>query len=210
MKIGHGLEHTLQHELPHSLELAQELENTDNDELIREKLGLMLEAIEGDLGTKFVSNVNELYKSMKSENCLVRAERLSRVLETVELESPLKISDENEQHYANAVIPSPEGIKIALSEGLAPGPVRIMVGFGKTIIGFKADNISVQEIEFGESDIRDPIERKFLCRHVVGELNKEDIRFIVIRIPIHLMQEAYLSNEEREKKPTFVFRGMSL
>lgn len=198
------------HDLPHSLALAHELEGTDDDELIREKLGLMLESIEKDIGTKFVSNVNELYKSMQAENCLVRTERLSRVLETVELESPLVISDENEEHFANAVIPSIEGIKIALSEGLAPGPVRIMVGFGKTIIGFKTENVLVEEINFSESEIRDSAERKFLCRHVTGKLSKEDIRYIVMRIPSTLIQEKYLTDNEKTKKPKFIFRGMAL
>ena len=147
---------------------------------------------------------------MQSENCLVRTERLSRVLETVELESPLVVSNENEEHYANAVIPSPEGIKIALSEGLAPGPVRIMVGFGKTIIGFKTDNMLVEEIDFSESEIRDSAERKFLCRHVTGNLSKHDVRYIIIRIPYTYLQEKYLTDSERTKKPKFIFRGMAL
>lgn len=196
------------HEIPHSLELAQELESTDDEEIIREKLGKMLESIEHDLGIKFTSNVSSIYKGMQNEDCLVRVESLSRVLETVELESPLKISDEHESHYANAVIPNPEGIKIALSEGQAPGPVRIMVGFGKTIIGFKADNILVEEVEFSESDIRDAKERKYLCRHVSGELIKKDIRYLVMRIPFSLLQDQFLTEDEKNKKPHFVFRGM--
>ena len=49
--IGHSFEQTHRQELPHSLELARELEETDDDELIHEKLGLMLESIEQDIGT---------------------------------------------------------------------------------------------------------------------------------------------------------------
>ncbi len=210
LSLGHSFEQTLRHELPRSLELAQELEETDDDDLIREKLGPMFRSIEEDLGVKLVSDVSELYKGMQSEDCLVRAERLSRVLETVEMESPMEISDEDERHYANAVIPTAEGIKIALSEGQAPGPVRIMVGFGKTIIGFKADNVSVSEVEFDESDIRDAQERKFVCRHVNGELTKEDIRYIVMRIPFSYVAPGYLTDEEKIRKPRFVFRGTKL
>ena len=205
-----GAETAERRELPHSLGLAQKLEESDNDELIRENLGLMLRSIEEDLGIKLVSDVGKLYDGMQLDNCLVRVERLSRVLETVELQSPLKISEENEQHYANAVIPNPDGIKIALSEGQAPGPMRIMVGFGKTIIGFKTDNISVEEIEFDESDIRDAKERRYLCRHVSGELSKDDIRYLVMRIPFSFVKEEYLTDLEKRDQPQFVFRGARL
>lgn len=208
--FGFNQEHSLRHELPHSLELAKELEETEDVEVIREKLGSLLESIAEDTGVEFTSDVNTLYQAMAKEGCLVRVEKLSRVLETVELGSPLDISDEKEAHFANAVIPMPEGIKIALSEGQAPGPVRIMVGFGKTIIGFKTDNISVSEVEFSESDIRDPEERKFLCRHVSGSLQSKDVGYVVIRIPSDLLAEKYLTKEEKKKKMPFVFRGAKL
>ena len=211
LNLGRSFEQTHEQALPRSLELARELEETDDDEVIREKLGLLLDSISEDLHVQFVSNVSELYRGMQSENCLVRVEHLSRVLETLELEdSPLKISDENERHYANTVIPVPEGIKIALSEGEAPGPVHIIVGFGKTIIGFKSDNISVDEIEFSESDIRDAKERAYLCRHVSGILKKNDIRYMIIRIPFNMIREQYLTEEEKQKKPPFAFRGVRL
>ena len=197
-------------EIPHSLELAHELESTEDEEVLRQKLGSLLDSMESDLGVEFVSNVNELYKGMQSEDCLVRVESLSRVLETMETSSPMKISDETESHYANAVIPDPRGIKIAFSEGQAPGPVRLAVGFGKTIIGFKSDNVSVEEIEFSESDIRDARERKYLCRHVVGELTREDIRFLVMRMPSSLLDEDHLTEEEKKRKDPFIFRGARL
>ena len=197
-------------EAPHSLELARELEEMNDDEVIHQKLGELLKSIETDLGVSFDTDVGPLYDRMMADNCLVRVERLSRVLETVELTKPLRISDEDERHYANAVIPSPEGIKIALAEGQAPGPVRIMVGFGKTLVGFKTDHVSVSEVEFGESDIRDPRERRYITRHVVGELPPEDIHYIVIRLPSNLVGEECLSNDEKKMKPRFIFRGLHL
>jgi len=196
--------------IPESLELARELENTDDETVIKEKLGLLLDTMSVELGSKYVENIAEIYKGMRSENCLARVERLSRVLETVELKTPLHISDEDETHYANAVIPLPEGIKIAFSEGQAPGPVRAVVGFGKTIIGFKTENLSVSEIDFEGNNFQNHGERKFLCRHVSGDLNKDDIRYIVIRIPTNLMPETHLSEEEKTKKLPFIFRGLQL
>lgn len=212
MKPGfeHNLEKSLKPELPASLELAKELEETEDVEVIKEKLGFLLESMTRDFGITFTSDMNALYSGMAEENCLVRVERLSRVLETMALESPLHISDETETHYANAVIPVPEGIKIALAEGQAPGPYRIMVGFGKTIIGFKTDNMLVEEVKFSENDLRDAKERQYLCRHVSGDLKKEDVHYLAIRIPASLLDKKYLSEEELERKPHFVFRGAKL
>ncbi len=196
--------------IPESLELARELENTDDENVIKEKLGLLLEKMSSDLGTEYVNNVLKIYENMRSENCLARVEQLSRVLETIELETPLAISDETESHYANAVIPLPEGMQIAFSEGQSPGPVRTVVGFGKTVIGFKTDNLSVSEIDFSGDNFRNQQERKFLCRHVTGNLKKEDIRYIVMRIPIGMMPETHLSEQEKTKKLPFIFRSLKL
>lgn len=205
-----GFEPIQRKELPNSLELVHELEDTEDENIIKDKIGVMLDSISHDLKIDFVPEVNNFYKRMSEEGCLVRVERLSRVLETVEMNEPLSISDEDESHYANAVIPTPEGIKIAFSEGQAPGPVRVVVGFGKTIIGFRTESLSVNEIEFSETDFRDAQERKYLCRHVKGELKRDDIRYIIIRIPFLLMPEDHLSPAEAKKKPTFVFRGMNM
>jgi hypothetical protein len=200
----------LKESLPKSLELARILENTENVEEIKEKLGLLLKMIEQDLHVEFVSNVALIYNGMQSEDCLVRTEQLSRVLESIEFGVPLHISDDTDSHYANAVLPVPEGIKIAFSEGRAPGPIRAAIGFGKTIIGFKTDHISVSEIDFQESEIRDYKERKHLCRHVSGDLKKEDIRYLVMRIPSHFLEEKYLTSEEKNKKSKFIFRGFKV
>ncbi|OHA18166.1 MAG: hypothetical protein A2664_01710 [Candidatus Taylorbacteria bacterium RIFCSPHIGHO2_01_FULL_46_22b] len=189
-------------EVPQSLELVRELEVVENQDDVKLRLGEMLDRISSDVGA--------LYEGMRVEQCLARVEQLSRVLETIELGKPLHISDETDSHYANAVIPAPEGIKIALSEGEAPGSVRAVVGFGKTLIGFKTDHLSVSEIDFAESEIRDANERKYLCRHVSGDLLKDDIHYLILRIPYELMPAERLTVEEKKKSRPFVFRGMRL
>lgn len=196
--------------IPHSLELAKELEGIEDEVVLKEKLSLLMDYISEDLGIEFTDDVNTLYKGMNSENCLVRVEQLSRVLRAVELNETLSISDKDESHYANAVLPIPAGIKIAFSEGQAPGPIRTAIGFGKTIIGFKTGNISVEEIEYTHSEIRDHAERKQICRHVVGDLRKEDIRYLVMRIPRHLLDDQHLSEKEKKSKTPFVFRGLKM
>jgi len=192
--------------VPESIKLAHELEKTDDVELVKADLNRLLELLPQELNLEINNDVNSVYAGMKSENCLVRVETLSRVLETIELKTPLEISSDTESHYANAVIPEQEGLKLAFAEGQAPGPIRTMVAFGKTIIGFKTDHISVSEIDFSETDIRNVKERKYLCRHVVGDLEPEDIRFLVMRIPYKLILEKNLTEEEKTAGSPFVFR----
>ena len=199
--------------LPKSVELARLLENTpdgEGEEGVKEKLGLLLESISADIGKQFTPDADQIYKEMKEQDCLARVEQLSRVLEAIELKKPIQISDEDESHYANAVLPVPQGIKIAFSEGQAPGPLRAMVAFGKTIIGFKTDHLSVEEIDFSEGQFITASERKYLCRHVTGQLETEDIKYLVMRIPFSLMQEKHLTEEEQSKKSPFIFRSMRL
>lgn len=196
--------------LPRSLELARILEQTDDEDLIREGMNELFETLETDLHTTLHNDPGLVYRNMEKEGCLARVESLSRVLETIETGKNLSISDETESHYANAVIPTPQGIKIAFSEASAIGPVRTMVGFGKTLVGFKTENIQVDEIDFNPEDLRGANERKYLCRHVVGDLRPEDIRSVVMRIPRHLISENLLTVDEREEASTFIFRTFEL
>lgn len=195
------------------LEIARRLESSEDEEEIRQNIQTLLERIEEEAQAPCTEDVQSIYEMMRQKQCLARVERLSRVLETIETGAPLHISDKDETHFANAVVPVSEGLKIAFAEGQAPGPVRLVVGFGKTIIGFKTDNLSVEEIEFEGDDmanLRDNSERKFLCRHVVGDLRKEDILSIVMRIPRHLMPEGSLTPKEIERKLPFITRGFKL
>ena len=195
--------------LPLSLDLAIQLERTTDLEIIKSKLGELLESIENDLHVSF-EDPDEIYKDMERERCLARVERLSRVLETVELDHELPISAETETHYANAVIPNDKGIQLAFAEGQAPGPVRTIVSFGKTIIGFKTDSLSVEEIDFDDSEIRDNRERKYLCRHVTGKLHRKDILSVVMRIPRQMIDTKYLTDEENTLELPFIFRAFKI
>jgi transcriptional antiterminator Rof (Rho-off) len=205
------IEHTNQYEQPKTaIELAQQLENSEDVEYIRENLGTLLDLIELETGARFETEADTIYKNMERENCLVRVEQLSRILKTVELDDDLPIGHNAETHYANAVIPDERGIKLALAEGQAPGPIRVLMSFGKSLIGFKTDNLQVTEVDYvpDAAGIRDEQERRYVCRHVEGTLKKQDIKFLVIRIPKHLLDEQHLTQEELEEKDfPFVFRA---
>lgn len=196
--------------LPKSVELARLLEHTDDSKEVQEHLGELLVSIETDIGQPLTSDVSAIYKDMYERQCLARIEQLSRVLESIELHKPLAISDEHESHYANAIVPTTEGLHIAFSEGQAPGPVRAVVGFGKTLVGFKTDRIKVEKIDFSETVVNNAEERRFLCRHVSGILDSNDIRHMVLRMPSALVPEHVLTEDERKKKRDFIFRGMQL
>jgi methionyl-tRNA formyltransferase len=193
-----------------AIQLAQELENSEDIEYVKENLGKLLDLIEEETGTEFQEEVDDIYEQMKQENCLVRVEQLSRILETIELDKELPIGHNAETHYANAVIPEDAGIKLALAEGQAPGPIRAIMSFGKSLIGFKTEDLSVTEVDFvpDAAGVRDEQERKYICRHVEGTLHKKDIKFLVIRIPKHLLDLNHLTEEEKaEKEFPFVFRA---
>lgn len=193
-----------------SIELAKQLESTYEPEFLKKHLGELLDLIEAETGNHFLKEVDSIYDGMKADNCLVRVEQLSRVLEALELNSSYEIGHKGENHYANAVIPEEKGIKLAFAEGQAQGPIRTMVSFGKTIIGFKTENLEVSEVDFvsDTAGFRDENERKYICRHVEGTVTKEDIKYMVMRIPRHLLDDDRLTREELENPEiSFIFRG---
>jgi hypothetical protein len=194
--------------LPESFKIARDLEGLDDPDLIRKNLRVLFETIPDELHVELTNNINPLYAGMQSENCLARVDRLSRVLEALELKKPLVIAEDTDSHYANAVVPVQEGIKLAFAEGQAPGPVRTMVGFGKTIIGFKTDDLEVAGVDFSKDDMRNTGERKYLCRHVIGNLNPDDIRYLIMRIPYQYMPEEHMTDSEKTSRGAFVFRGV--
>lgn len=194
-----------------AIELAKKLESTYDSEFLKKHLGELLDLIEIETGVHFLETVDSIYEGMKADDCLVRVEQLSRILETIELNTSYQIGHKGENHYANAVIPEEKGIRLALAEGQAQGPIRTMVSFGKTIIGFKTDNLEVSEVDFvsDTAGFRDENERKYICRHVEGIVTKEDIKYMVMRIPRHLLNDDRLTREELEDSDMpFIFRGV--
>ncbi len=83
-----------------------------------------------------------------------------------------------------------------------------MIAFGKTLVGFKTNNVSVEEVDFEDDDIRDIGLRRNVCRHVVGKVEPEDIRCVVMRIPRGYLDERHMTYDEIEEKDLpFIFRG---
>jgi hypothetical protein len=195
--------------VPESLKIVKELEELEEVEVIRHEMPLALDAVERDLGVRFTDDVSSLYRLMQKRRCLARVETFSRVLAALEGVEDIHIGAA-ETHYANAVVPDPDGLALAYAEGRAPGSVRAVIAFGKTIVGFKTDHLSVTTVDFGEEDGRNLAERARLCRHVEGDVGREDIQAVVLRIPRASFPEARMTEEEARSTSPFIFRGFQM
>jgi hypothetical protein len=198
------------------LKLVSDIENISNSEefspaemqerckpLVRE----LLEHFETDLHLHLSSEISILYAEMQRKNLLARVESVSKIIECIAAHKPILVGND-ESHYANAVTSDPEGLRIALAEADAVGPVRLLVGLDlKALIGFKSDHLEVSEIDDDQFDQRDTGVRKSLCRHVVGEILPEDLECMVLRIPRVYFPEEDLLPHEQEQSTPFIFRG---
>lgn len=196
-----------------AVRLSQALEESKDKEFIKDTLPELFSILENELSINLLKGgeqVSKIYKTLEDEQCLVRVENFTRIMEALELNKPYSVGESaNDSHYANAVIPDPEGIKLAFSEGQASGPLKLAIGLGKSLVGFKTEsgNLEVTEVDFSDDDMRDISRRKYLCRHVEGQITKEDIRGVVMRIPRQLMKDVLLTEQELEGTGQFVFRG---
>ena len=192
------------------IDVARAMENATTEAEMKKSVNIFFDLFPKTLRIEFSSNVTPLYQEMARERLLVRLERPSVILESLLENIPIRLGSGTDR-YANAVVPDNEGIKIALSEGMAPGPIRLLMGFDvRSAIGFRPAGLNVQNISISESDLRDTSIRIALCRHVTGDLLPQNIKIFVIRVPRHLLHQRHLTETERNRHPQFVFRGVRL
>lgn len=192
------------------LALAKELETVKDREAFSRLVGPFLEELESTLDVKLDQDVLSAYRTMEDKKMLLRVENVSRILETITKHTPMPVGSE-EDHYANSVVPTQEGIKIAFSEGKAPGPVRLLFGFDlKTAISYEPESVHVYPIDDMEDDLRDAGLRKQVCRHVAGEIKPEYIRHIVLRVPRVFFPKEKMTDEERSTSGMYIFRSVTL
>ena len=190
-----------------NLEAIERLECAEDENEIREALPKFFLFLEREVGAETTTDIDHLYQEMEKQHELVRLENIRRVVEALSSHRSLKIGS-GEDHYANAVTAENEGIRIALAEGEAPGPLRLLIGFDvKTAIGFDPEGLKVYDIDQDEFDLRNILARSALCRHVEGELPPEQIHHIVTRVPRHLMPEELLTAREKDSETPYIFRG---
>ena len=192
---------------PLNLETIERLERAESEAEVKEILPKFFNFLEREIGAEITADVDSIYQEIEKQHELVRLENIRRVAEAMGFHRPLKIGG-GEDRYANAVIPDNEGIRIALAEGEAPGPLWLLVGFDvKTAIGFSHDGLTVHDIDQSEFDLRDTALRAALCRHVEGELQPEQIHHIIARVPRRMMPEELLTAQEENTESRYIFRG---
>lgn len=186
--------------------IAQAMEKAETEEEMRKYINEFIDRLPNDLHVELTDDVNSVYDALSRDNLLVRLESPSVVVKSLVTNEPLHLGGGGD-HYANTVIAENEGIKIALSEGEAPGPIRLLIGFDvRSAIGFDPKGIEVHDIDIDEFDLRDTTLRSALCRHVEGNLKPENIKYLIMRIPKHFLEEKNLTDAERKKSSLFVFR----
>jgi hypothetical protein len=191
--------------------LAKKLEESETIEETREILKRVFFFLESILKMELTDDVTKIYSRMRKEGLMLRCESISRIFESIINRKPIHIGDKDD-HYANAVIPELEGIKIAFAEARAPGPVKLIMAFDvRSLIGFSPENIKVETLEVSrvetdEMNPRDVNLRKNFCRHVSGDLLPQQIKYLILRIPRSVFPEEYLRENESEEI-RFVFRG---
>jgi hypothetical protein len=198
------------------LELARRLEEIGEsrtlspEERIRESKGLVKELLvylDSNLNLNLSGDVTSLYNEMYRENLLARVEKLPNIVECIVNGKPIVVGAGNNRK-ANCVTANAEGLRIAMAEGAGMGPVRLLMGLDvKSLIGFTNDHIDVSEIDDPETDARDVASRKAYCRHITGEIHRDDIKYMTMRIPRNFFPEEDLSPEERDSLAKFIFRG---
>lgn len=192
-----------------SMESPKGVESLELEEA-RLEVAKILEHLDQDLHLDITPDVSSIYNEMMRENLLARVENIESVVECIDEDKPIVVGH-GDKHYANSVMASLDGMHIALAEADAPGPVRMLIGLdAKALIGFKSDHLEVSEIDDNEFDLRDTSMRKAFCRHVSGEIRKEDIRYVVLRIPRKLFPKERLLEEEASATTPFIFRGTRL
>jgi hypothetical protein len=203
---------------PELVALAERLELLSNkslsrEEIISESKEIVTEALkhlESDLGLELSPDVTSIYNQMFTEGLLARVEDTARVLRCIAENEPITVGGAD-KHYANSVIADPEGLRIAMAEAEAFGPIRLLVGLDlKTLVGFRNDHLEVSEIDHNEFDMRDTSLRAGLCRHVNGEIRREDVRYMIMRIPKSMFPVDKLSEQEKSSASQFIFRGVEM
>lgn len=193
-------------EISLSRELAPEEIVEQSKALVHE----LLSHIEDDFHLVLSDDINTLYAEMNSQNLLARVESVKRVVECLAHDMPITVGEGGE-HYANSVTADAEGLRIAMAEAEAIGPVRLLMGLDlKALVGFTNDHVKVSEIAENEFDLRDTALRHAYCRHLEGSIQKEDIRYMVMRIPRSVFPREMMSDIERKQPSAFIFRGVKI
>lgn len=189
--------------------LLDEFKGTKNIEQRRKIIGDLLDEFADTLGAEGLEMDNETEKLFKTiaqrPNSIIRQERFDSVIKLLKGEK-INLSFPEGTLYANAAVfgPNGEGLEIAFNEGRASG-----YGITSAIIIDPATkeghpSLEVSKINQSQCELRD----RSACRAISGVITKENIKYIVVRIPTKLVPKNYITPDEEES--TYIFRTVSL
>lgn len=163
------------------------------------------------------NDVGAMYPLLAGEDLFVRREDPRVVVQAFSDELPIEIHHkQGTEPYPNAVEWNYQygthGLENAFLEG------RAQLNGIVTVIGFKPQHVKKTEVNRVEPSVVQPGGRVIDRNHVVsidGAVPKEDIRFVVMKIPKKLMPGIYLTEEETTQddvggkgNPKYIFRGV--
>lgn len=178
-----------------------------------------LDALHSSPGT-YYEDVSDLYHAA-SGPLVVRREDPIKALELLLKHKPIDVyyrkefgddtKAENETYY-NAATWNGVGSKVGLENAFIEGFSHL--GGIVTVLGFEPSNLIFHNTDHSE-DIRRSTTLNFSNNvSIEGEIEHEQLRFAVVRVPARFLSDDQLTEEERERKDDdnlhFVFRGVSL
>jgi hypothetical protein len=188
-------------------------------EMIGDLLLTWIQAVKA-IGGTFYEDVNDMYHSLEQKEMIIRKHALEDIFEKVTAGEPIHVgldssaqSSKND-YYANAALWDPRsgdnsGFYNAFMEGRAS--MNGVVG----VMGFAKEAVEVHEVRADAKSVGN-INRENVVS-VQGDIRKEDLQFLLIRIPSFVMPEKMITDEDEEAmddqvtkgQQPFVFRGFT-
>ena len=174
-------------------------------------------------GAEYYQNVAELYEELKG-SFLIRRDDPTKLMKLATEEIPIEIASQmrGAKPYPNTTLWSrgdaPAALAMAFTEGKAQiGGISMIAGFKK------GRELSLKRLPAAEKTHQKHVgEARAFVRFASGTVLPEDLRFLIMRVPLSLFPEELLTEEEEDflfeddaesgmrKKTRMVLRGFLL
>jgi len=149
-------------------------------------------------------NISDIWRRYGNHGALIRREDPAKVLRSVIDNTPIPLTPR--ENRANAAIDNDEGLHDAMVEGLQGKGIN-------ALYGFHPDGLSVTSVKPSEMELRDA-KRFDVVRSVKGEVNPENIDYVLFRIPFDSYSGPLTSHEQEmvdeDKPPKYITRGFDI
>ncbi len=174
-------------------------------------------------GAQYIEDVNEIYKKFRNDTLIVRKDDPERLLKALAQKENIVIQRNDSGEYENCALwnthTNAQALRLAMTEGRGGRELTITFGFEKTpqlhVKKKTMDNVTPDYSTIDRSS----------ARIVDGCIHPEDIRFVVLRMPVSYFPESEMNDKEIEDleeyqdslaehphqipQPRYVFRGFT-